>query len=309
MLVFTDYKLLEQKNKAPKSSTPDPGMRSFNFSSNSLHYRCNACKLGSGMTELLRSKNLATKFQILVEVAANQPDIQQRDIAKRLDLTPQAVSDYVRELVKDGWLISEGRSRYRVTKEGVDWMLKGLREWQSYSNTVQKAVASISVCAAVADCDLSQGQKVGLVMRDGLLLATDNPNAGASGIAVSEAKKGEDVGVSEIDGIVPLEIGKVTILKVPGIQRGGSRHTDLEGLKKGIQGKKLVSAIGIEALVALRQIGAEPLYFYGVRDAVVEAAYSGLSPVVVCVDDDTSDLIRRLEEKNIDYELLDARRT
>ena len=264
--------------------------------------------MGSGMTEILRSKNLATKFQILVEVAANQPDIQQRDIAKRLDLTPQAVSDYVRELVKDGWLISEGRSRYRVTEEGVDWILKGLRDWQSYSNTVQKAVASISVCAAVADCDLSKGQKVGLVMRDGLLFATDNPNAGARGIAVSEAKKGEDVGVSEIDGIVPLEIGKVTILKVPGIQRGGSRHTDLDRLRKGIRGKKLVSAIGIEALVALRQIDAEPLYFYGARDAVVEAAYSGLSPVVVCVDDDTSDLIRRLEEKNIDYELLDARR-
>ncbi|MGB2855833.1 MAG: winged helix-turn-helix transcriptional regulator, partial [Dehalococcoidia bacterium] len=48
------------------------------------------------MTQLLRSINLATKFQILVEVAANQPDIQQRDIAERLDLSPQAVSDYVR---------------------------------------------------------------------------------------------------------------------------------------------------------------------------------------------------------------------
>jgi len=257
------------------------------------------------MTQLLRSKNLATKFQILVDIATNQPDIQQRDIAERLRLSPQAVSDYVVELVKQGWLISEGRSRYRVTQEGVAWMLKMLREWQSYSNTVQKAVASISVCAAIADCDLSQGQRVGLVMRDGLLLATDNANVGARGVAVSDARRGEDVGISDIEGVVELEIGKVTILKVPGIQRGGSRHTDLDRLREGVHEGDLVGAIGLEALVALRRIGVEPAYFYGVKEVAVEAAYSGLSPVVVCVDDDTPELLRRLEEKNIGYELLD----
>ena len=261
------------------------------------------------MIQLLRSINLATKFQILAEVAANQPDIQQRDIAERLDLSPQAVSDYVRELVRDGWLVSEGRSKYRVTKEGVDWMIKGLREWQSYSDTVQKAIAGISVCAAVADCDISEGQKVGLLMRDGLLFATDDLSAEAKGVAVCNARKGEDVGISNIDGIVLLEIGRITVLRLPGIQRGGSRQTDLDKLKKVIQGRQLVGAIGIEALIALRKVGVEPTCSYGVREAVVEAARSGLSPAVVCVDADTSDLLKRLEEKNIDYEILDARKT
>jgi len=261
------------------------------------------------MTQLLRSINLATRFQILVEVAANQPDIQQRDIAERLDLSPQAVSDYVRELVNDGWLVSEGRSKYRVTKEGVDWMIKGLREWQSYSDTVQNAIAGISVCAAVADCDISEGQKVGLLMRDGLLFATDDLSAEAKGVAVCNAGKGEDVGISNIDGIVPLEIGKVTVLRLPGIQRGGSRQTDLNRLKKVIQGKRPVGAIGIESLIALRKLGVEPTCLYGVIEAVVEAARSGLSPAVVCVDEDTSDLLKRLEEKNIDCEILDARKT
>jgi len=258
--------------------------------------------------QILRRKNLATKFQILVDIAAHQPGIQQKDIAKRLELTPQAVSDYVKELLKEGWLVSDGRSRYRVTKDGVDWLLKRLREWQSYSSTVQKAVANISICAAVADIDLAQGRKVGLVMRDGLLFAADNPNAGAGGTAVSDAKRGEDVGISEIDGIVSLEVGKATILKVPGIGRGGSRNADLDRLRAHIKETPLVGAIGLEALVALRRLGVDPAYFYGVKDAVVEAAYSGLSPVVVCVDDEASDLIRRLEEKDIDYELIDMRR-
>ena len=63
-----------------------------------------------------------------------------------------------------------------------------------------------------------------------------------------------------------------------------------------------------EALAALRQIGTDPDYFYGVKEAVVEAACTGLSPVVVCVDSQTSDLLQRLREGNIDYELIDMRK-
>ncbi|HEY49951.1 MAG TPA: winged helix-turn-helix transcriptional regulator [Dehalococcoidia bacterium] len=260
------------------------------------------------MAQMLRSINLATKFQILVEVAANQPDIQQRDIAERLNLSPQAVSDYVRELVKDGWLVSKGRSKYSVTREGVDWMIKGLREWQSYSETVQKAIAGVSVCAAVADCDIGDGQKVGLMMRDGLLYATDDLSVQARGVAVAGARKGEDIGISKIDGIVPLKVGKVAIVRLPGIQKGGSRQADLTRLKKVVKGKRLVGALGIEALVALRKVGIEPAYLYGVKEAVVEAARSGLSPAVVCVEEETSDLLARLEEKGIEYEIVDVRK-
>jgi putative transcriptional regulator len=261
------------------------------------------------MKQLLRSINLVTKFQILVDVAANQPDIQQRDIGRRLDLSPQAVSDYVKELLKEGWLESDGRSKYRVTKEGVDWLIKGLKEWQSYSDTVQKAIASISVSAAIADSDISKGQQVSLFMRDGILYASSVLQTEAKAVAVCDASEGEDAGVSNISGIVPLEIGKVTILRMPGIQKGGSRQTNLNRLKKAVKDRKLIGALGIEALIALRKIGIEPTSFYGVRETVVEAARSGISPVVVCIDDDTSALLRMLEEKEVDYEIIDARKT
>lgn len=261
------------------------------------------------MMEILHSKNLATKFQILVEIAANQPDVQQRSIAKRLGISPQAVSDYIRELLGDGWLSSDGRSRYRVTKEGVDWIVKELRGWQGYSDNVRKAIASISICAAVADGPLSQGQKVGLVMKDGLLYATADTGTRATGTTTCDAAAGEDIGVTNIEGIVSLELGKVTVLRLPGIQRGGSRQADLDKLKKVTGNRAPVGAVGVEALTALRKIGIEPACLYGVREAIVEAAQSGLSPVVACVDNDTADLIRMLEEKNIDYEIVDARKT
>jgi len=268
--------------------------RSFNSPQNSLHYSW-----------------IINKVSVWVGV--------RYDTATAKHKPGHEVSDFGRGSRKSAGHTAEGHcrkarpqssgSKYRVTKEGVDWMIKGLREWQSYSDTVQKAIAGISVCAAVADCDIAEGQKVGLLMRDGLLFAADDSKAEARGVAVCNARKGEDVGVSNIVGIVPLDVGKVTILRLPGIQRGGSRQTDLSKLKKAIRGRQLVGAIGIEALIALRKVSVEPACSYGVIEAVVEGARSGLSPAVVCVDEDTSDLLKRLEEKNIDYEILDARKT
>jgi len=257
------------------------------------------------MAQLLQDKAAATKFQILIEIAAAQLNIQQRDIAKKLNVTPQAISQYIEELAKDCLIASDGRSKYRVTKDGIDWVLKTFRDLQNYSNFVKKTVTNITVCAAVAGSDISQDQEVGLEMKDGLLFATDAMSSETKGTAVSDARKGEDVGISNIEGIVPLEIGEVTILKVPGIQRGGSGNAASTQLKKEISRGKLIGAIGIEALVALKRIGVAPHYSYGVREVVVEAACSGLSLLVVCVDDEIPGLLLRLGEEHLDYRLLD----
>jgi putative transcriptional regulator len=255
--------------------------------------------------EILRNKNLATRFQILIEVASGGPNIQQRDIAGKLEITPQAVSDYIRQLVDEGLISSDGRSKYRLTSEGVNWVIKMLRELRNYGTFIEQAITNISVCAAVAEVDLTKGQKVGLKMKEGLLFASDKAGGQAKGIAICDAAAGEDVGVSNIEGIVALEIGKVTILKMPGIQRGGSKMVDFDGLKAMIDRERLVGTIGIEAIVALRKLGAGPVYAYGVTEAAIEAAKSGLSPIILCVDEETSGLIGKLGIENIDYELID----
>lgn len=261
------------------------------------------------MAQILRSKNLATKFQILLEVAANQPNIQQKDIASKLNITSQAVSEYVKELIKDGWLSSQGRSRYKVTREGVDWILRMARQLQSYSSFVSKVVSDISVSTAIAEDDLSGGQPVSLCMKDGLLFASPIMNdKGAKGIAISEARKGEDVGISNVEGVIKLKTGKITIGLIPNVQEGGSRNTDLVKLKEEIDKARLVGAIGIESLVALKQIGIELDYAYGVKEAAIEAAHSGLPFLVICVEEGVPVLVQRLEEENLDYKIVGLRK-
>jgi putative transcriptional regulator len=261
------------------------------------------------MAQILQSKNLATKFQIMVEIAAHQPNIQQKDIAPRLGITSQAVSEYIRELIKDGWLSSEGRSRYKVTKEGVDWILQMSRQLHSYAWFVSKAVADISTTTAIADSDLSIGQPASLYMKDGLLFASDIISAkGAKGISVTKAKKGQDVGIGNIEGVIKLQPAKVMIGKVPNVQDGGSKSTAMARLKREVKEARLVGALGTEALVALMQVGVKPDYVHGVREAAIEAAYCGLSFLVICSEDKVSILVPRLEEENLDYEIVDLRK-
>ncbi len=261
------------------------------------------------MAQVLKSKNLATKFQIMLEVAANQPNIQQKDIAPRLGITSQAVSDYVKELIKDGWLSSEGRSRYRVTREGVDWILQMSRQLHSYAWFVRKVVADISTSTAIADSDLKVGQRASLYMRDGLLYASgDLAEEGATGTVVTEAEKGRDVGIRDVEGIIELEMGMVTIGKVPAIEDGGSANTDLAGLGRAVKEARLVGVMGAEAMIAAKQIGVRPDYLHGVREAAVEAAYCGLPFLVVCSGDKVTVLVQRLEEENLNYRIIDLSR-
>jgi len=260
------------------------------------------------MAEVLRNKNLATRFQILVEIANSGPNIQQQDIAKKLYVTPQAISDYTRQLVDEGLLISDGRSKYRLTSEGVNWVIKTLRELREYDTLIERAITNISVCTAVAAVDLVEGQMVGLEMKEGLLFAIADARKGARGVAAAKARAGEDVGVASIEGVVQMAIGRVTVLKVPGIQKGGSGMVALERVRKEVSDRKLVGAIGIEAIVALSRLDIENVYIYGVAEAAIEAARSGLSPVIVCIDDEIPGFIRRLEEADIDYELIDSKK-
>ena len=260
------------------------------------------------MAQILQSKNLATKFQIMVEIAAHQPNIQQKDIAPRLGITSQAVSEYIRELIKDGWLSSQGRSRYKVTKEGVDWILQMSRQLHSYAWSVSKVVADISTTTAVADGDLSVGQPASLYMKDGLLFASNViSDKGAKGITATAAKKGQDVGIRNIEGVIKLAPAKVMIGKIPNVQDGGSQSTDLARLGKEVKKAKLVGALGMEALVALRQIGIKPDYVHGVREAAIEAAYCGLPFLVVCSEDKVPLLVQRLEEEDLDHHIIDLR--
>jgi len=74
------------------------------------------------LSTLLRSKREITRLQILVEIAEHQPAIRQQEVAQKLRITPQAVSEYIRELVEEGVVAAHGRGHYSVTRSGIEWI-------------------------------------------------------------------------------------------------------------------------------------------------------------------------------------------
>ena len=258
------------------------------------------------MINILDSKRDSSRFKVLVEIAAHQPDVRQQEVAERLGVTKQAISDYIRGLIKDGLVTTDGRTRYSVTKEGVEWLLEGAAELKQYARMVMEdVIENVSVWTALAEVDLAEGERVSLEMRGGFLYANKKEGKDATGITISDASAGEDVGISDLKGLIGLEAGEIVVCKVPRVQSGGSRKINSELLKSKISEDKMIGALGIEALAALRKVDREPDVMFGARESIVEAAHHGVSSVIVSVDEQVPNLLERLESEGLKYELVD----
>lgn len=258
------------------------------------------------MNEIFEGRSAGTRFRVLVELAAHQPSVQQKDVAAALGITVQAVSEHVKELVSHGWVASTGRGSYTVTPQGVDWMLRMSRQLHAYSERVGRIVRDISVAAAIADDDFEQGQVVSLEMRDGELHAVPLESGHSVRATVDRrAARGGGVGVTEIEGVIPLAPAEVVIAVVPSIQ-DASGHVELERLSSLAKQASLLLATGMEAVVALRAAGVEPNCRWGVCIAASEASQAGVSTLLVCSSADLPHLSELIAERGTHASVVDV---
>ncbi|MBW6470387.1 MAG: winged helix-turn-helix transcriptional regulator [Methanosarcinaceae archaeon] len=258
------------------------------------------------MIEILHSKSGITKFQILTEVATNQPIVRQKEIADKIGITPQAVSEYIKELAAEGFVNSQGRARYRITKTGVEWVLKNASDMKQYARfIIEDIISHVSTWTAIAEEDLNKGDSVYLKMHEGLLYINKSDVKNATGVTISDAKCGEDVGVTNLYGMIDLENASITVCKIPRIERGGSKNVDLDRLRTLAASKSYIAVIGAESVVALKRIGVSPNVMFGAKESVIEAAFHGLSSLVVSIDEEVPSLLSRLENDELEYELVD----
>ncbi|MCK8518170.1 DUF7839 domain-containing protein [Methanoculleus sp. 7T] len=254
---------------------------------------------------ILRSKREATRFQILVEIAEHQPAIRQQEIAEKLGVTPQAVSEYIREMVDEGLVTAHGRGRYEVTKSGIEWVLRHAEVLESYARHITRdIIQQVAVWTAISRDEIRKGDTVGVFMQDGWLYATKQEQS-AMGKATMDAQPGEDVGVAHLCGIIDHEEGLVHVCKVPRIERGGSRQIRADLLKDAIRDAEMVAAVGLESYVALKKAGVEPDMFFGSREGVIEAAFHGRECALLIVDEEFTDFLKRLETVGLAYTIHD----
>jgi putative transcriptional regulator len=253
------------------------------------------------LSNILRSKRETTRFQVLVEVAEHQPSVRQQEIADKLGVTPQAISEYIRNLTESGFISAEGRGRYYVTHKGVEWVLNNAEMLESYARHVRRDIIhQVAIWAAIADTDLKEGDSVGVYMKNGWLYAGHRPQT-SMGRVIADAKAGTDAGVARLAGIIEHTEGRVDIAKVPRIERGGSKMVDVAELRHLTGKADVVAAVGLEAYLALKNAGRVPDMFYGAREGVIEAAFHGMHCLMLIVDEEFTDFLKRLETAGLSY--------
>jgi putative transcriptional regulator len=258
-------------------------------------------------TGVLQSKRNATRYQILVEIAERQPAVSQREVAEAIGVTAQAVSEYTRGLVDEGYVEKHGRSRYEVTKEGVDWLISQTEALRTFVDHVSEdVIEQVEVDAALATDAVAEGQVVSLTMRDGVLRALAGDTGGATAVAMTDADPGQDVGVTNFDGVVDYDLGHVTVVAVPTVREGGSRAVDPDRVAALAADHDLVAAAGVEALAACSRAGLDPDLRFGTDEAVPEAGIKGQDVLACCAAGRLAAHTDALRDAPVGYEVVDA---
>jgi putative transcriptional regulator len=256
---------------------------------------------------VLQSKRDATRYQILVELAERQPAVSQQEVADAIGVTAQAVSDYLQELVEEGYVRKHRRGRYEVTKEGIDWLLSRTDQLRSVVQRVSEDVlGEVEIETAVATSEMSEGQTVSLTMDEGVLRAVPGDAGDATAVAVTSAESGDPVGVTNVEGVLDYDLGRVTLVSIPRVQNGGVASVDLEELRDLAAKHDRVAVAGTEALVAGEEADIAIDVRFGSPAAVEEAAMKGLSVLVLSRPDELSAHTGPLRDQNIAYEVIDA---
>ncbi|WP_457612146.1 DUF7839 domain-containing protein [Methanocaldococcus sp.] len=253
-------------------------------------------------------KRSITEFQILSEIVRRQPHVKQKEIAENLGITIQAVSEHIRNLVKEGYIKSKGRGEYIVTEKGVRKLKKWLCEMKNYLEDVKVAIYRYKeIWPAIADEDLKEGEEVYLYMKNGLLHASKEKKGEAKAKVLEGAKKGEDVGVGEFEGFIDVKKGEVIIFKIPPKVRGGSKNVDYELIKKNLfKDNYIVASMGTVGYVVAKKLGFEPNIRFAVPQGIVNACDRGCNIIAFIPGKMAERVIKKLDDHKIIYKVLDV---
>ena len=167
---------------------------------------------------VFKKKGELTKFQILAEIAKEQPHLRQKDIANELGITIQAVSENIKSLVDEGYVeTGMGNAKYNITKRGIEKVKTDALNLRKYADNVLETMNTYkSVWPAIAREDMVKGETVWLEMENGTLYAGKDEKSAYAEV-LKDAAAGDDVALIKLGGTIKLKPGKVTIIQVPTI--------------------------------------------------------------------------------------------
>ena len=184
------------------------------------------------MMKAFKKRGALTHFQILSEISKQDPHLKQKDLASTLGITIQAVSENIKTLIELGYITSkDGRSPYKITQAGIDKVKKDAISLRKYSDSVLETMNHYkTIWPAIAREKLNKDDIVGLFMENGVLYA-HKKEENATGVVLDDADENMDVALTNLTGIIDMNVGEVTVIILPTIKDGGSKASDLDLIK------------------------------------------------------------------------------
>ncbi|WP_297980167.1 winged helix-turn-helix transcriptional regulator [uncultured Methanobrevibacter sp.] len=270
--------------------------------------------------EILQKRGALTHFQILGEISKQEPNLKQKDLAERLGITIQAVSENIKTLTELEYITSkDGRAPYKITQKGIAKVKKDAITLRKYSDSVLDTMTYYkSTWPALAKEDLKEGDEVGLYMENGRLYASINAQTSAYADVILDTKKGFDVALTNLKGIIEIKESKILLISLPPIKQGGSRATDMDLVKEiyeskyenfGLSSIDKVAAIGTTSHAVANNLDIPIDIEFGVSEAAQSAVRKGLNVMILAIGDMTKNIAKDLEDANIPHQVIDARKT
>lgn len=258
--------------------------------------------------KVFKKKGELTRFQILAEIAKEQPHLRQKDIAEELGITVQAVSENIKSLVDDGYVeTGMGNARYKITKRGIEKVKSEASNLRKYADNVLETMNTYkSVWPAIARENMEAGETVWLEMDCGTLYAGKEKKSAYAKVLES-ASKGDDVALIKLGGTIKLDPGYVVIVQVPTINEGGSRACDLDKIMEIYErGFDKVGIMGTVSRAVTNKLDIKTDFEFATPFAAVAAAKRGLNVLVFSVGKMSKSIIKKLEQDGLKYTVEDV---
>jgi predicted transcriptional regulator len=177
----------------------------------------------------LRGLKRNTEMLILVELVES-PAVKLKDVSKNLDITVQAVSQYIAAMKREG-LVKGSGGKLKPTRRGMQMLQEHFTGLKHEVDGILRRIRVVDTCVSIAAKRITKGQKVGLEMEDGILMAFPDKKAASTGVALESSEEGDDLLVGQLEGIVDMELGRLLVVEAPPESEGGSKSASVETVR------------------------------------------------------------------------------
>jgi len=244
--------------------------------------------------KVLRDKSKMTKFLLLYKSAVERPN-RLADLASELDMSEQAVSNYISQMEEEG-LIDRSGSFYRPTSEGMELVREVVSELGSFLDEASDKINFISTCTAIASENILEGERVGLEMKDGFLHASLE-ESNSMGTALNDARPDEPLRVGGLQGITEMDLGELYLLEADIDGDAEKKVESLQSEMNSIDYDKL-AIMGEMQYGLSNMIGIEPDIQFAPVDSVMNAAEKGLDVLLMLSKKDLDEVSEKLKDRN-----------